>query len=251
MQIPHQIHTSLGGKHLCYWNSSDSEARWQANMRDPECRKRLEDAGYGHHLSIRYRFNKFGFRCDEFDQTPCVVALGCSFTSGVGLREEDIWCTQLARRLNLSLVNLGVAGGSMDTCARLLYHWLPQLDARLVCMLEPPSDRFEVKVPSDYSPRVFAPNFVNSPYEVLPKIWYSDDANSQINLWKNRLVLAQICDKHRVPLVSTDLCTGLMKFKSDGQIFPPARDLMHEGARSHVFCADYFELMIKQQGITV
>ena len=75
-----------------------------------------------------YETNGHGYRCQEFKPLPDggknVVVLGCSHTFGVGLRQEDIWCTKLSkltRSKNLRFWNLGQPGASPDKVVRILY----------------------------------------------------------------------------------------------------------------------------------
>lgn len=71
---------------------------------------------------IEYKFNKWGFRCIDFDQISDdslrVISLGCSNAEGVGLPENHTWpfiLSNLISRLqnkNVANLNLGSGGSS-------------------------------------------------------------------------------------------------------------------------------------------
>lgn len=67
--------------------------------------------------SIEYKFNSLGYRTQEFDQFKpenFFLALGCSYTEGIGLRDDQIWCNQLAERLGIKCMNLGLGGTGIE-----------------------------------------------------------------------------------------------------------------------------------------
>ena len=67
--------------------------------------------------SIYYDFNKFGFRCPEFDTVnweESVVVLGCSCTAGVGLAKENTVTSLLSNEIGRPVINLGVAASGID-----------------------------------------------------------------------------------------------------------------------------------------
>lgn len=69
---------------------------------------------------ITYRFNKQGYRTDEWDVIDwpnSVVVLGCSYTFGEGLSEEDNICGQLSDLLNRPVINLGAPGTGIQFSA--------------------------------------------------------------------------------------------------------------------------------------
>jgi len=74
---------------------------------------------------IVYNFNSDGFRDSELPSKPETidVYLGCSFTSGVGLHEKDIWVTKVSEKLNFPKLNAGVGSTGIIYQYRLLM-WL-------------------------------------------------------------------------------------------------------------------------------
>lgn len=223
------------------WCDLDSEERWHANMRNSEKRKLLELNGWDQLNAITYKFNSHGFRCQEFNLEPSMIALGCSFTGGVALPEDQIWPSLVASNLNLKLWNLGVGGASMDSCFRLLNHYISQLNVKLVCFLTPPMHRFELFLPTgDIEWAV--PNHHNlSNYQ---KIWYQHDQNAIQNFNRNRLAIQHLCLIHNIKLIEKDSYSHILKIPSmvdSGQdSVDRARDLEHPGAIGHKLCSEMF-----------
>lgn len=63
-----------------------------------------------------YQFNDYGYRA-SFDYEPIldskkIICIGCSFTEGIGLLEEETWPYILSKKINSKYLNLGLAGGS-------------------------------------------------------------------------------------------------------------------------------------------
>lgn len=91
------------------WWSTDSPDNYKRN-------KHLVDPIY-HTKHIEYNHNSYGYRTPEFTEFTAgefLLAMGCSFTSGVGLAEEDIWCNVLGKKLDIPVMNLGAEGTGID-----------------------------------------------------------------------------------------------------------------------------------------
>jgi hypothetical protein len=118
------------------------ETLWFGMDGEEEYRKHGGHPRYGED-SIRYRFNAQGYRCPEFDADASIriVSIGCSYTFGQGLPQEDLFHELLADRLRSELGasvinwNLGVCGASNDYIARLLHLAVPVLEPDLVLIL--------------------------------------------------------------------------------------------------------------------
>jgi len=93
------------------WFSTDNLMDYKQNLSDNLVPEHYQNA------SIQYVFNSQGYRTPELDtfkQKQFVLALGCSYTQGVGLYQHEIWCEQLAKLLNTQCMNLGVEGTGLD-----------------------------------------------------------------------------------------------------------------------------------------
>lgn len=232
--IPKDHYYTPHANKTLYWVDSDSESAFQKNMLDSARRTQLEKYGWHRPGVITYKFNSHGFRCNEFDDSPGIIAIGCSFTAGVGLPAETTWPSLVAIELNLSLWNLGIGGASMDTCFRLLYHWIDQLSAKYVLLLTPPDQRFELHTPE--KTQCFHPQTIIHP---IQRWWYIMPSNGKLNYQKNLLAIQQLCERHHKQLIvktaEKDLCCLEPRDR-----WPPARDLLHVGTDEHQSLAEKF-----------
>jgi hypothetical protein len=200
------------------WLAMDTEELYRQNLKTK--RNLLEQHNWIG-KKFTYRFNSEGFRCDEFEENQdCAVFLGCSFTMGIGLPIETVWTSLVAKKLRLKCYNLGVGGGSCDTAFRLGYHYIPKLKPKIVILLEPNPDRFELYTRTE--------NFFQyGPWtaDFYYKRWSAMDANGYINQIKNKLALSAVCDSNSVKFVSFE-CNAM-------RTLDLARDLGHAGIESH------------------
>lgn len=232
--IPRHPWFSYKNQHL-NWVNEDSHEAWQKNMQDPERKKVLEKYGWDDPNVISYKFNSAGFRCDEFNENPALVTLGCSFTGGLALPYDHIWPTVAAKKLGLQLCNLGVPGIGMDTCFRLLNFYINKLNTKIVCLLRPSQDRFEV-VRHDGKIVYVHPM---STFSVNEQIWYQHENNLQQNFIKNTMAIQYLCHVNQAKLVILDLYDDLFNTPPRDP-WPPARDLAHVGTVEHAECARRF-----------
>lgn len=102
------------------WVSTDAESVYLENQ------KAGKALPYGPQ-DIEYRFNKNGFRCEEFSEIKNrqkVLSVGCSNTCGIGLPEQHTWPYQVTQEIahqtlwsNTVNLNLGLAGSSNRSIA--------------------------------------------------------------------------------------------------------------------------------------
>jgi hypothetical protein len=239
MQIPCDHSYTLHRNKQLLWIDSDSKEEFDANMQDPERRMQLEKYGWDRPEIITYQFNGHGFRCQEFDQSLGVIALGCSFTAGVGLPVDSVWPAIVGAKLNLPVWNLGIGGASMDTCFRLLYHYIHQLNAEYVLLLTPPDQRFELHTPDKVL--CFHPQTI---YHNIQKWWYQCSSNGQLNYIKNVMAIAELCRQHNRRLIVQTPDNALFGLPHRDR-WPPARDMLHVGTQEQKKCANLFLQAIK------
>lgn len=221
------------------WHSSDSESNFKLHTQDPIKRNFLEKFGWLD-CKVHYRFNSHAFRCDEFDNRPCAIALGCSHTQGTGLKEQDTWPVKLTERLGLHVWNLGVSGAAYDTVFRLAQFYIPLLNPRFVFVLEPPRTRFEYKSDNKYKIAAVTntfPELVDNPYI---KHWFLNDENSMLNATRNRLAIAHLSHCHNAKFVHGH---GIMNWHDPQDL---ARDLMHPGALEQQKVVDYMMQQVQK-----
>jgi hypothetical protein len=68
--------------------------------------------------NIVYKFNSMGYRTDETFRGDEILAIGDSFTLGLGVNVEDTWPAQLSKLLNYPVLNFSLNGASNDWIAR-------------------------------------------------------------------------------------------------------------------------------------
>lgn len=127
------------------WYSSDQEEVYKVISKDGT------PNNYGPN-DIVYKFNSYGFRCDEFHEESelPIVFLGCSMTEGVGLPIEHTWSWMLCEKFRkatgkkIPYWNLAIAGTGPMTQANLLYHFRKYITKpALVITWLPPTERME------------------------------------------------------------------------------------------------------------
>lgn len=219
-----------------YWLPSDTEETYHKNCQQQEYVDYIKQQGWDKFDSIIYRINSLGFRGDEFNfEQPCLVTLGCSFSVGIGLPEQDVWPWLLGRELNLPVVNLAWGGYSADSCFRLAEYFLPKLNAQLCVMVAPPPDRLELLGISNkpHNFEVFLPQSMSNLYnhnDVYLKHWMIEDENKRLNNLKNKLAVEMLCYTHRVKCLTYDVFDFFSKPKEE---IGYARDYLHAGPKGH------------------
>lgn len=124
-----------------YWSGSDSEENFKKNPKP----------GYDE-KSIIYSYNSHGFRSEEFDfntDKKNILAVGCSFTEGIGLRLEDTWVHKVSKHFpNHKCHNFGYNGRGAEWVARSLYNVVPVARPEIVFIFWPPMPRVEFWIPA-------------------------------------------------------------------------------------------------------
>ena len=212
------------------WHPTDTEARFHDMMQDPAHRAYFAEQGWHKPGGITYSFNSHGFRSEEFDPTADnLVALGCSFTMGIGLPLKDIWPTKLGQALNLRVCNLAWGGASSDRCFRMAEYWVPHLRPKLVVLLNPPRGRLEVVVDEE----------TGETQDIIPsdnhadqfvKQWLSVDTNQQLNNRKNSLAIQALCNTLGITFLSYEADEWMSRSREEAGY---ARDYMHAGPLGH------------------
>jgi|688.fasta_scaffold120389_3 hypothetical protein len=204
------------------WYSTDSCEEYKKNLK--ESLPKLKSNGWHPKIPITYKFNDYGFRCDNFSDVPSVMFLGCSNTFGCGLPMESTFSHIVSQELGLANYNLGVCAGANDTSFRLGYWFIPKLKPKIVVNTFTFSHRFEVLDPD---PIVIVPENIPFNHRRFYRRWISEENNLICNLNKNNLALNMICHQHNIKYVSLDMST--LWHEND-----KARDLMHPGVKSNI-----------------
>jgi hypothetical protein len=216
------------------WDGTDTEELYLKNLKNSTSKAELEQYGWVDY-PITYRYNFQGFRSDEFDDRECGLALGCSHTLGIGLPTEMTWPHVLSKLSKLHFWNLGVSNCSIDTCFRMLDHYITVLSPKYICMLRPPRWRFEI-VDSNHTFNVVR---VTDRHHVDEfKTWFTHDINSELHHRKVLLAMERICDVHNIPFFHYD-CLDPVAFLPT-PVGGAARDLQHFGLAAHTNLSNLF-----------
>lgn len=229
--------TSVAGKTFD-WMPTDTEENYQKMVQDPKHAEYFKSKGWDQPGVIEYRINQQGFRCDELDPTkPSLLALGCSYTAGIGLPEKDIWPSLVANELNLTCYNLAWGGTSADTCFTLAEFWIPELRPKLVVMAAPPMHRFDLFLQSsDIQNQTFMPGTQqNDTEDFFVKNWFLDDRNAIVNNAKNKLAVQAICQNLEIPCLTYNAHEYFARSREEVEY---ARDYMHAGPKGHRMFAE-------------
>ena len=227
---------------LTHWQGIDSPESYQKNMEDPAGRNLLERNNWVEAV-IDYQVNSWGFRSElGFDlvEEPCIVALGCSFTFGVGLHEYQTWPSLLGKLMGVRVLNLGMPGHSLD----LNSLWLTLEGHAIhnpiaVCVLEPPNGRVSWMVQHPMTPDVYT----HQMREVCrsnpnPRIISNLLLNSLVHSYKNYHTVKAWADRKGVPLLwNRNLLNPYVNSF--------ARDLAHFGPEWHQHKANDFYTCLK------
>jgi hypothetical protein len=217
---------------VCYknktelWNGMDNRKLFFDHVRDSKSAELLKKLGWTS-SNITYKFNSLGFRCDEFDDRPCGLALGCSFTQGVGLPVESTWPYLLSGMTNTHVWNLGSGGASIETVFRIFEYSVKRLSPKFVCILLPPPSRFEFHDSDNGYPILMASDL--GLHQSFAKDWLSQDDNGFQNQKKTVLAIERICDLMGIPLTINDSGNGLDNEHIAYNQLDLSRDLAHRG----------------------
>ena len=223
-----------------HWLDIDNKELWQSNIADPARRAQLEHFGFDRPDAITYQMNSHGFRCNDFDSRPGFIALGCSFTSGIGLPIEQVWPTIVGNFAGLVPWNLGIGGAGSDTCFRMLINYIDLLNPKFVMLLTPDPDRFEIHYLSRPYTIMHNQAHPNSKINEIQKFWFSDEQNTLVNYTKNLLAMQQICSSRNIKFVIKKLYPDLLGQNITQAQWPSARDLQHVGYLEQKRCAELF-----------
>ena len=227
------------------WFGTDKQLTFEKHIAEAKSRALLEEHGWlyrrGKHgrldpTCISYSFNTEGFRDDEFNDEPAGMALGCSFTKGVGVDFDNTWPKKLSTMLNMRVWNLGVGGSASDTAYRLAEHWLDRLNIKFVAMLVPNVDRVEIW--EHDSPHVLTHNSDTMPnLNEYKKVYLANSKNGHINQKKNLLAIQYLCAQKQIPFYHL--------FKDRIHLVDYGRDLGHWGRKSNARLAEKMYNLIK------
>ena len=209
------------------WLPTDTKESYERMIQDPVHREYFAKKGWDQPGAITYRINSNGFRSKEFESSNCLVALGCSYSMGMGLPEAAIWPTLVANSLNLDVYNLSWPGASADTCFMLAQYWIPVLQPALVVFAAPPQHRLDLL--DEQTHTTYMPGQDLSQNEFIQK-WFTVDRNAELNNKRNKYAIEGLCAEHNVPCMTYNAHEYFARSREEVEY---ARDYLHAGPRGH------------------
>lgn len=222
------------------WLPTDTKEHYEELIKDPKHYEYFKQQGWTEPGAITYKINRQGFRSDEFDNSECMIALGCSYTLGTGLPVDTTWPQLVGKSIGLKVANLAWNGFSADSCYRMLRYWIDQLNCKLVCMLTPPTHRVEVFMDQDFCPvkyyvpvMTYMPQGMSdhwNPNDVFLNNWFAAPENAIINNEKNRMAIKQLCAERSIPCFIEEASVHMAQSREE---IGYARDHFHGGPIIH------------------
>jgi hypothetical protein len=206
-------------------------------------------------IDITYNYNPQGFRCPDLNNflgQKVNIALGCSFTEGVGLPVDGIWPSLIEQELGQPVLNLGLGGGATDSVARILTNIAGLFDIQTVYILWPPAHRLEhyMLIGQDLkliSSRVYHNGEPVEPIGAVRKIetlypmdsnpehvWAMTDEMSEQRFNQNRLIVELLAEKFGFNVIQNNInniASTVRAKELDRLDF--ARDGQHWGFETH------------------
>ncbi len=222
----------------------------------------LEQSGWlPDHAAIIYQYNEHGFRDDAFDDRPCGLALGCSYTEGVGVAADETWPAQLAKLVGYKVWNLGIGGVGIDTCFRVMEFWAPILRPRFIALLDPPIARMEIcRADGGYTNLLnvgWEHSDATSPQDQFVKHWFAQEHNWIEHHKRHVLAMRMLAQDLSIPFVhlfNGPICQPVPNFYQDPRFFhnngldllDRARDLAHAGPRTLHMVAEIMQEKLRE-----
>ena len=239
------------------------EANFKKGLKDPKWATKLE---YYLKNKLEYRINNVGSRGPNVDvDKEMDIFIGCSFTHGIGVHEEFIWPTLVAKELNSpNYLNLGISGTGIDTWYRLFKYAVKHYKVRRVFVYGPAHPRLEVKIKSRNVIKTVAPfqieRLLKEEKEDREAILHTMDliADKEYiveHTFKTLLAMKSIAEGNNIEFYCYGFYDG--NFYSTPKEKQIARDIAHPGQTQHRLIADVFlyleknkisEINIKESG---
>jgi len=221
------IHFFSEDNNLFYWYDTDTKALFYKQQRKFPNFSKLWD-----NVPITYTLNSYGFRTNfslanpPDKETKRILVLGCSFTFGTGLLNEQIWCNIVEKNTEKHVINLASPGGSFDSIFRILYAWYKIVQPDQIVIQTPHPTRREFF--SDDLHILTAGSWRSKFLQFREKFW--SDTYDEFYNFKNRMLINTIAESASIQYIDIES----FRVKDDY-----ARDGLHYGPRTHERFAEY------------
>jgi hypothetical protein len=123
------------------YSGTDTEELYKKNLKNNPIDWYYRD------VTITYERNSSGHRCNEIEEVDFdnyILAVGCSFTEGIGLELDKTYVSVLAKILKCDYYNLGVGGSGIDVMFHNLFVWVASQPKKpkLIIVQWPSTERF-------------------------------------------------------------------------------------------------------------
>jgi len=179
-------------------------------------------------VEIAYQFNAQGFRTydlEEMYNKKVDIALGCSFTQGVGMPEDSTWPSLIEKNRPYPMLNLGYSGGSTDTVARILTNVCGLYQIQTIYILWPDMARFEL-----YG------NEIQNIMPMNPKIeyvWNMEDSVAVQRFYQNQSRVALLSKIYKFKVKEFSIAEFNRRYSQQNLLCDVARDGLHYGFKSN------------------
>lgn len=150
------------------WHPDDSKENWLNN------KERLPDR-YQNKEAVSYIYNSTGYRGGKeiLDyKGDYLVSFGCSNTEGLGINYEETYSYLLAEKLGVDVMNLGIAGSSIEFVATNIVQF-----AKLICERKLRAPKYvTVQWPGCYR-KTFTEMLLHGEYYILNNLNITNDNN--------------------------------------------------------------------------
>ena len=190
-----------------------------------------------------YTTNKQGFRGNKIVKDESILmSAGCSHTYGIGVRENEVWGSQLADKLGMYHINTGVGGIGADTVALLIKQFFeegivpdilavawPNVSRKMIVLdeqkslddqitdyiIEPSKNpvsahQYSVHIPTDY--KHVPPQKQNHYQSAVKGIQLQSEQQRLLEFWVYRELVIALCKNHNVKLIEVFLYNDTLEY---------------------------------------
>lgn len=225
---------------------------------------------------IEYQYNKWGFRCDDFDldsELP-ILFTGCSFTEGTGLPVEHVWSYQLVEKIRHATGKripywiLAQNAGSIDAISNNLYWFRSTFKHKIkyIFGLWPSFSRREFVFDSDSVQSWMNPNQHYTSASKIVDPLFVDYEYSKYQSFRSLMLIDSVRENYNAQLffsmwsidANPNCEQEIVKsiFKNFNSVEYPnpelyninlARDNSHPGPNQHKIIAEYFWNQLREE----
>ena len=199
--------------------------------------------------NLTYDLNNQGFRCRPFEEIDHrkqqILVLGCSFTFGIGLQQEQLWHDHLRLAFTddtTQIWNIGVPGYSNDAIVRLTWRFLEYIRPVIIFVQWTSFHRREYVRDDNSTWRILTnhPKFWNDGSdEYKAFLMIHNDFNDQYCFEKNLAFMSNLTKAHHV-IFNYDTIDNF-------PCIDYARDEEHPGQESHrLFAVQIYKQYLDQ-----